>query len=223
MIAFRGRSPARPGGSTELALARTRRQKLGIAVAASGLLCLVLGAWMLAQLRVSLARGPMLLAPFGLAIGPEGSVLVGVDASRVHVYDGEGRFLRALDVPDTDGPFRFRVPAEGRLEVATARTGEHIELDLEGSLSSRTPDEEAYARFGPDNDFEATGPSGERYSIETGALVRLHPAPEALLVPALRWPLSFFVDALPLVALLAGGGAVGVFYGIALTSRRGAP
>jgi hypothetical protein len=203
-------------------LARTRRQKLGIAVTASGLLCLLLGAWMLAQLRVSLARGPMLLAPFGLAVGPEGSVLVGVHASRVHVYDGEGRFLRALEVPDTQGPFRLRAPAEGRLEVATARSAEHIELDLAGNLYRRTPDEEAYARFGPDNDFEATAPSGERYSIETGALVRLHPAPEVLLVPAARWPLALFVDALPLVALLTGGGAVGIFCGIALTSRRGA-
>lgn len=162
----------------------------------------------------------MLVSPAGLAVGPEGSVLVGIDASRVHVYDAEGRFLRAFDVPDASGPFRLRIPGANRVQVASARTGERIELDLAGNVLARTPDAQAWERFGPEGDLEATGPAGERYSIESGGLVRMRPEPEALLVPPLRWPLACFLDALPAIPLLLGGGTVAMFWGIALASRR---
>ena len=96
----------------------------------------------------------------------------------------------------------------------------NLEFDLEGVLLSETRDAEAYARFGAGSDLGASAPSGERYSIRSGALVRVHPPPETPLVPALRRPLALFVDHLPFVTLLVFAGAVGLIGGVALTSRR---
>ena len=76
---------------------------------------------------------------------------------------------------------------------------------------------------GAANDFTASGPSGERYSIESGALVRLRPTPQALLVPKLRWPLALLVDSLALVPVLLGCGSIGIFAGLALTTKRPDP
>ena len=91
-------------------MARTRRNRLGIALALGGLLLLALGAWSLAQLRITLARGPMLIEPFGIAVSSDGAVLVGIDGSRVHVYDARGTFLRSWDVLPSDvGTDRFRI------------------------------------------------------------------------------------------------------------------
>ena len=204
-------------------MARTRRNWLGIALAVAGLLTLALGAWSLAQLRITLARGPMLIEPFGIAVSSDGAVLVGVDASRVHVYDAHGTFLRAWDVlPGDVGRDRFRIRflAENEVQVATKRSGRLLAFDLEGNLASDTRDLEAFGRFGPANDLAASGPSGERSSIESGAMVRLQPTPQVLLVPKLRWPLALLVDSLALVPILLGCGSIGIFAGLALTSKR---
>ncbi len=204
-------------------MARTRRNRLGIALAAAGLLTLALGAWSLAQLRITLARGPMLIEPFGVAVSSDGAVLVGVDASRVHVYDAGGTFLRAWQLPPDDvgaDRFRIRILSENEVRVATERSGRLLAFDLEGNLASDTRDPAAFARFGPTNDLAASGSSGERYSIESGALVRLRPTPKALLVPKLRWPLALLVDSLTLVPILLGCGSIGIFAGLALTTKR---
>ncbi len=204
-------------------MARTRRNWLGIALAVGGLLTLSIGAWSLAQLRITLARGPMLIEPFGIAVNSDGSVLVGIDASRVHVYDALGTFLRAWEVQPGDvGAERFRIQilAENEVRVATERSGRLRAFDLEGNLASDTRDPAAFGRFGPANDLVASGPSGERYSIESGALVRLRPTPQALLVPKLRWPLALLVDSLVWVPLLLGCGSIGIFAGLALTTKR---
>lgn len=207
-------------------MARTRRNRLGIALALGGLLTLALGAWSLAQLRITLARGPMLIEPFGIAVSSDGAVLVGIDGSRVHVYDAHGTFLRSWDVlPQDLGADRFRIQilSENEVQVATERSGRLLAYDLEEDLTSDRRDPEAFERFGPANDFIASGPSGERYSIESGALVRLRPTPQALLVPKLRWPLALLIDSLALVPALLGCGSIGIFAGLALTTKRADP
>lgn len=196
-----------------------RRNPLAIALAVAGLLCLLLGAWSLAQLRVQLARGPMLLSPSGLAVDPGGTLLIGIDAARVHAYDAEGTFLRAWNVSPGGGPFRLRSLGPGRVEVAGERSPTRWEYDLEGRPLSETRDPGAFERFGAANDAQASG-AGTRFAIRDGALFRLEPAPEQLLVPALHRPLSLFVDQLPVLAVLVMGGAAGLIGGVAFSVRR---
>lgn len=196
----------------------TRRNAVGIAIAAAGLLLLVAGAWSLAQLRVSLAHGPMLREPFGLAVDPAGALLVGVGGERVHVYAGDGRFVRSFPVPSPGARFRLRAPDASRVEIATG-DGRLLELDPAGTLVAERPDAGAYARFGSANDTQASGPSGERYALRAGALLRVAPAPERLIAPALRWPLAGFADFLPAIALVLGCGAMGLIGGVAATAR----
>jgi hypothetical protein len=195
-----------------------RRNAVWIAVAAAGLLLLVTGAWALAQLRISLAHGPMLREPFGVAVAPDGALLVGVAAARVHVYAADGRFVRSFRVPPPSARFRLRAQDAGRVEVATA-DGRLLELALDGTLVSERSDAGAYARFGAANDAAAEGPGGERYALRAGALARVEPAPARLIAPALRWPLAGFADFLPAIALALGCGAAGLIGGVAATGR----
>lgn len=196
----------------------TRRKALGIAISAAGLLLLVTGAWSLAQLRISLAHGPMLSGPSGLAVEPGGALLVGVGAARIHVYAPDGRFLRSFPVPARGARFRLRAPEPGRVEVATS-DGRLLELDLGGALASERIDAGAYDRFGAAGDSEAAGPSGARYALRAGALVRVAPPPERVIAPALRWPLAGFAGFLPAIGLVLGCGGACLIGGMAATGR----
>lgn len=198
---------------------RPRHRPAAIALAAIGLAGLLVGADSLAQLRVQLVRGPMLIRPFGLAVDPSGVLLLGIGGSRVHVYDAKGTFLRAWNVPSDGGRFRLRSVSAGRVAVAGEQSQVLAELDLQGHLLSRARDAHAFERFGSGNDFEASG-AGLRFALRDGALWRLEPAPERLLVPALRWPLALFVGRLAWLALLVTGGAAALIVGVAFAARR---
>jgi len=199
-------------------LSGARRNTIGIAIAAVGLLLVVVGAWALAQLRVSLAHGPMLREPFGVAVAPDGALLVGVGGARVHVYAADGRFVRSFPVPSPGARFRLRAPDAGGVEIAT-EDGRLLALDLEGALVSERNDAGAWERFGAAGDSGASAPSGERYALREGALLRVGPPPARLIAPALRWPLACFAGFLPAIALVLGAGVVGLIGGVASTSR----
>ena len=196
-----------------------RSKRLGLAVALVGLALLLLGAWSLAQLRISLSRGPMLISPFGIDARADGTLLVGVEGARIHLYDGDGRFLDAWSVPDAGGRFRLRVVGPDRIDVATETNPRVIELDGEGHVRAERDEPGAFRAFGDERDHRVTTPDGRRYSIEGGGLDRLAPD-GALLVPPLRWPLSLFVGRLPWVAVVVGAGTLGLFAGLGLTARR---
>ena len=198
----------------------TPNRGLGLALAAAGLLALLLGGWAGAQLRRTLERGPQFRAPFGLAVAEDGAIVVGVESSRIHVYRPDGRLRRAWPVDSGDGPFRLRMAGAERVEVALARTAEVLEFDLLGTLISTRPEPRAYDGFGGAQDSRAEGPAGASYALEEVGLVRVAPPPKEVLVPGPTWPLSLFGGRILPVAVLLISGAVGIIAGIVLTAER---
>lgn len=197
------------------------RRVLALALAAAGLLSLVLGAWASSQFR-SVAKGaPFLDAPMSLAAGPDGTLFVGVDGKRVHAYSPRGDLLRAWQV-ETDGArFRVAVTAAGTLVVAPDEGRPRLTYDLEGTLLAKAPDPDAFRRIGPAHDARLEMPSGVHVELTTEGLVQTHPAPGGLLVRTRPWPLVLFGKT-PLLGLTLSMllGALVIMLGILATTTR---
>lgn len=186
----------------------------------AGLAGLVAGSWAGAQLRRGLSFGVPLASPSGLAVDDEGRVYAGTDTDRLHVYDADGRFVRAWSLDRGAGRVRLRVAAPGRIEVATERSGRLHVFDHDGQLLETTPDAAAFARFGSTQDRVADGPGGTRYEIEGGALVRTAPPPRTLLSPAVHAPLAWFAHApIQALTLVLSASTAAILIGVVLASR----
>ena len=76
----------------------------------------------------------------------------------------------------------------------------------------------AFDRIGPANDDRAASSTGATYGVVDGALLRLAPLPEKVLVARMPWPLSMVGGAIEVTVLLTLGG-VGLVAGFLLTTR----
>jgi hypothetical protein len=185
-------------------------------LAATSLAGLVVGGLAAAQLRGRLASGPPLARPTDLAVAPDGTLYVALDAGRVQVYDAEGRYLRGWRLDRGAGPSRLRIAAPGRIEVATSGSARLHAFDAEGRLLGSVEDAGAFARFG------AEAPAGgASHALEAGAVVRLRPPPPHVLVPATPRPLAWFASApIPALTALLTASGLGLVFGIALAGSR---
>lgn len=197
-------------------MSRSRNALLVAAVSGIALLVGGLGA---AQLRHAIAGGPMLSAPHGIVVDDTGRIFCGVRASDIYVYDAGGTLVAAWTVPDADGDLRLALAPDDRLEVAS-RNGDRLHVyERSGGLVETREDPGAFERIGPENDLRHHGADGSVHALRDAAIVRFAPAPEVVLVPALRWPLSA-VAAHPMVlAPLLFGGGVGLIYAAILAGR----
>jgi hypothetical protein len=101
-------------------------------------------------------------------------------------------------------PFRLRVGPDETIEAATA-DGKLIRFDAAGKTLSKEVDPEAFERFDAVNDLEVEAPSGVRYAIVDGGLVRGAPGSEQLWKPAPGLPLRWIRTPVPLALLLISG------------------
>jgi hypothetical protein len=142
-----------------------------------GVAGLVLGGIAGAQLRRAMPFGPPLVSPSGLAVDRDGRVYAGTDADRIHVYDGDGRFLRGWYLDANAGPVRIRIDDGGLIEIATAESGRLHVFDRDGQLVRTHADAGAWQRFGATQDHVAVGAGGPRGAIGAGAGGRAAPPP----------------------------------------------
>lgn len=193
---------------------------LARALIVAGLAGIVLGAYAGAQLRRGLPFGAPLAAPSGLAVDAAGRLFAGTGADRVHAYGPDGHFLRGWWLDRDAGRLRLRVDDEGRVEVATERSGRLHLFDRDGALLETHPDPGAFARFGPTQDRVVEGADGARYELEDGALVRTAPPPRTLIAPPVRAPLAWFPRTpLPVLTVILTASTTGLLAGAVLASR----
>jgi len=134
------------------------RRRIGQLLLVVGLACLVAGAWSGAQYRAATARRVFFVDPFGIAVGTEGHIYVGIDRREVYAYSPDGEPLSAWTVAQDAGRFRIRVvPAA---EVGAGRQG--------GSAAAPSKGAEAAA---PD----AARPPGDRAGGAAGGAPALPP------------------------------------------------
>jgi len=182
------------------------RRILTAVLVLTGVGALVAGSWAAAQYRTASFQRPFFANPSGLAVGPDGSVYVGVDGAEIHRYRPDGTPSGGWRLPAPGGALRLRTGASGTLEVAT-RAGRRLAYDARGSLIEDRADPDAWARFAGGGSARGPSPGGgeARYALEPVGLVRVAPPPETLLVPVPRWPLAAFGarPLLPITALLS--------------------
>ncbi len=182
-------------------------------------LALVVGGLGASQLRHAIAAGPMLSSPHGIVVDDTGRIFCGVRASDVFVYDAKGTLVGAWTVPDAVGDLRLALAPEDRLEVASRGGGRLHVYGREGGLVETREDPDAFERIGPEHDHTHRRADGTVHALRDGALLRLAPAPETVLVAALRWPLSAVASYPLLLVPLLLFGAGGILYSAILTGR----
>jgi hypothetical protein len=109
---------------------------------------------------------------FGIVVDSMGNIYCGIPASQsIQSYDTRGAFRWSTRIDTADGLFRLRARPNGGVEVAAVRNQRVFELSANGDLISSTTKSEAYADFGPENEFSTRGPSGEIYELKNGAIL----------------------------------------------------
>ena len=200
-------------------MGRGRSRGQSAAVVFVGLVFLILGSWSGAQYRHMTLFSPFFFEPSGLAISPDGEVLVGVEASRIHIYSDEGMFLRGWGVAPDEGRIRMRAVSDRGLEVARQEQDSVLLYDYKGELLESREDPEAFDAFGADRDLRVTGPSGDVFELGPRGLSHVSEGASRRIVPSPQWPLSLFGRApmIP-VALVMTVGAVLILFGVIMTA-----
>ena len=199
------------------------RRRLGLVVAAAGLLALALGGLQAADLRNRLGPSRLLIGATAVVAAPDGTLLVAAPVfSRVHVFDASGRPLRAWQVPAEGGSFRFALAAPNRLLVAPERGGTLLEYDLQGELLRRSPRAGAYDELAREDERRFVAEDGTRYAIEEGRIVRGRGSEQRVLVEGFPDHGALNRAMAQVVALLLVG-AVALLGGILATAKRAPP
>ncbi|MAI27668.1 MAG: hypothetical protein CMN75_16715 [Spirochaeta sp.] len=200
-------------------MGRGRSRGQSAAMLGLGLVFLILGSWSGAQYRHMTLFSPFFFEPSGLAVSPDGEVLVGVQDSRIHIYSDEGMFLRGWGVAPDEGLIRMRTLSDRGLEVARQKEGVVSLYDYRGELLESREDPAAFEALGPDQDLRVTGPSGDVFELGPRGLSRVSEGASQRIVPLPAWPLSLFGRApmIP-VALTMTVGAVLILVGVIMTA-----
>lgn len=196
------------------------RRGVGLAIAAAGLLALLLGGMRAAELRSRLQPNRLLVAPRALVMTPDGSVLVGSPPlSKVHVFAADGRPLRSWRLATEGVAFRLALAAPDRLQVAPAGSEALLEYSLQGEALGQREDPEAWQRIGGANELRLATGTGAVYTIEGGQLSRSEAGQRRLLANGFASMTELVLRIGTSVALLLGG-ALGLLAGFLLTARR---
>lgn len=195
------------------------RRRIGQVILVVGLCALILGAWAGAQYRTATAFGAFFVDPFGMALGADGRVYVGMDGRNVHAYDEFGRPVSAWTVDQDAGRFRLRVLPSEQVEVAVER-GDLLHLyEPDGRLAESSVVPGVFEDFGPENDRRVESAEGAVFEIRDDGLVRTRPEPEQIVVRAPAFPLTLLgtrpIQPLSAVMMV---GAVGLLVGTVLTA-----
>ena len=206
-------------------MSQVRSRRRAFVVLGVGLFLLVLGSWSGAQYRRATLFSPFFYAPSGLAISPNREIVVGVEASRIHIYDDEGRFIRGWGLSPYGGPIRLQLLGSEAVEVAR-RDRDHLAVyGLDGQLLSSRDQPGAFDAIAVEHDIRVMAPGGDMFELGPEGLVRSSGGTTKLIVPTPLWPLQAFgADPVVPVALLMAGGAVATMIGVVMTadsSRKG--
>ncbi len=148
-------------------------QKRGIVIAAIGLIAMLSGGITASDFRYRIAPSRFLVNPMNISATADGSrIVVGSMFTKLHVFDADGRLQAAWQLPTDAGAFRLALAKGERILVATRETGFLLEYDFAGELLSEREDSQAYERIGPDHELGFTAPSGTRYLIKDGRVLR---------------------------------------------------
>ena len=195
-------------------------QKRGLALSALGLALLLAGGSSAADIRYRLSPARFVVKPMALAISPDESrIFVGASSVMLHVVDTTGRIETDWKLPTEGGAFRLKVGGDGRIRVATSKTGLVIEYALDGTELSRAEDAEAFERFGALPAEGIAAPSGNRYAIEGGTVVRVTPQGREVVVNGFASHHAM-TGQLARAGLCLFGGVALVIAGIVGTGRR---
>lgn len=189
------------------------------AVLGLGLALLILGSWSGAQYRQMTLFSPFFYSPSGLAVSSDGEILVGVQDSRIHIYNEAGRFLRGWGVAPEQGPIRMRALGDGGVEVVRQASDTVSVYDAKGELLEAREDATAFEALGSERDRQVIGSGGDVFQIGAEGLTRVSEALPRLIVPLPRWPLSLFGRSpmIP-VALVMTVGAALILVGVIMTA-----
>lgn len=205
-----------------MAVPARSRKILGLAIAAAGLLALILGGLGAADLRSRLGPTRLLIGPSVIVAAADGTVFVGAAASsRVHVYEPGGRPLRSWQVQVEGAPFRLAL-SEGSLQVAPEAAGAVLIYDLEGGLVTRRELAAAYAEMSRPNERAVTTAAGVRYAIEGGRIVRSEGDRHTVLADGFASHAALERSVVAVVVLLLTGASA-LLGGVLLTASRRRP
>ena len=196
---------------------RSRGRSLG--VIGIGLALLILGSWSGAQFRRATLFSPFFFAPSGLALSPDGEILIGVQASRIHLYDDQGRFLWGWGVSPEGGPIRMQSLGPSGVEVARQDQDTVSLYDYKGNLTEEREDPAAFEALGADHDRRIETPSGVLFEMGPAGLYRVAEGQRQPIVSLPPWPLSLFgAEPMIPVALVMTLGAVVILVGVIMTA-----
>jgi hypothetical protein len=163
------------------------------------------------------------VGPSAVLATPDGRVVVASRTfSKLHVYDPDGRPLRAWELPTGGAPFRVSLTGDGRLAVAPESSGTLLEFDLEGALLATREREAGLAELGGDDPLRFQGADGALYRIEAGRVLRSADGAERVIANGFASHATLTL-ALARVALLLIAGSASLLGGVLLTARRAGP
>lgn len=200
-------------------------QKRGLALSALGLALLLGGGSSAADIRYRLSPARFVVKPMALAVSPDESrIFVGSSSVMLHVVAADGRIEAEWMLPTEGGAFRLEAADDGRIRVATSKTGLVVEYALDGTELSRSEDTAAFESFEPPSAEGIVAPSGNRYAIADGTVVRVTPQGHEVIVNGFASHHAM-TGQLALAGLSLFGGVLLVIAGIVATGRpaTGAP
>lgn len=178
------------------------------AILVTSVAALCVGGMGAAQLRHAMAAGPMLVAPSGIVVGPNGRIYAGVHGGHVFAYGPDGELMNAWTVPDAGSPLRLALVDE-TLHVAGEHSPTLHVYGLDGAALGSRDEPGAFERIGPANDRSFRTPAGEVYALQGHSILRREPKPEEVVVAEPRWPLRAFARHPFSLGLLLFAGAFG--------------
>lgn len=174
-------------------------------VSLAGLCLLVFGAREAASLRARLTPASLLIGAQSAVEAPDGTLFVGSDLARVHVYTRDGLPVRGFEVPIDR--FALRLAPPDRLWLVP-ETGAPLAFDLEGN-----PVETGAAASPPPD------PAGAALRIRDGDVVEGDAGSTRVRVHGYETHMDMLVHTLAVGLALFSGGAL-LLGGMVATGRR---